>query len=491
MRAGGRPEWRVAILGLVGLTVFTSGLALSYAALHLAYPWDRIDDSLHVADAYRMLHGLGLYRTWGGSSWIYPVFPPAYYGLLGLPTAVAGTSLWPGRLVSAGGLLVAVLASRRTASELGASRPLAWFAAASVLAFPEVMFLVPLVRPDALALGITAGLILAATMWESERSTRLMVAVGALSILLVATKENYSPLVLAVAAAILLRDRRTGLVLIAFTASGILLIFGLADAVSNGDFFKDIAADGRLSLRAFTETTAPVLLRWPHPAVVLAPLYVLYSWGSRRSIRAAELALVGSVFVGLSAVKVGSAAHYWAPFDLVASTLLGPALAWFMRGVRWSGGLVPVAVASVLMVSPVIASAQIVANAYADLGRADRVNRDAADRMRPFAAALLGDRADLSLAAGALPRFDPWVMSEAQVSGRWNAGDLVRSVRRHAFSAIQTSFDVRGEVPEYQGQPAWPPEVASAVRSTYCVSWTAEYPPIYGHAGGVWIYLPC
>jgi hypothetical protein len=461
---------------------------LASAVLVLGFKWElQLGEGINSYFASNVAHGESLYRDWTSLTPYFPVYPPGYY-LAAAPLELFGrNALGPGRVVSLVAFLFAGWASWRIAIRLGCERLEAAVSALGFLSIGLTGVLMFTARPDALAIGLFAGALLAITRWEDERDRTTLIVAIVLTAAGGFVKYNFAPLALAIAIAIWIRDRRSAWIYAGASAGLALVAFALTDVATSGAFLsntRDFSTGYAAS--ALKSVIKGMVLPFPNPLLVVAGIEAVLALLSR-SFRAAHLAWFGGALILLSAVKIGSAANYVAPFAFTSSVLVGPAL---LR-VRLGAGrqvVLGVSVALALLLAPAAYNA---AHAVPDLrdrlNTLDTANQDAATRLEAAPGPVFGDRNDLTIAAGKGPSFDNAAMTLLWQAGKWDTRPLIALIQQRRLGMIEAGFDLNATVPTANGTPAWPTDVIAAARSAYCPAPNASPVP----NGDVWLYVPC
>jgi 4-amino-4-deoxy-L-arabinose transferase-like glycosyltransferase len=482
-------EW-----GLVAVLGLAAAGALAYGLLVLFFGWEWfVGESLNAHFTDRLVADGELYADWTDDRLVFPIYPPGVYLAQAPFEAVFGYELWPGRLISIASFAFAAFAGFRIARRLGCSTAEALVSALGAFTFTVVAAgLVVANRPDALALGLTGAALLAATCWEEERERAVLLLAAATCVALIATKQNFGVIPVAILAAAWLRDRRAAVTFASAVAAGCLLVAGVAELASDGAFLRNMRdfADTGYSSAALRDVVEGALLPYPNPLLVVGALEAGFALSRPRSARSVHWAWLASLAVVLSAAKLGSAANYWLLTIYASAVLTGPAL----QRLRRHAGAAATAVAALLLALTLLPQTLKTledTNAIRDdLSALDDVNTEAAARMAAAGGEVFGDRSDLALAAGGPPSFDaaPFVLLER--SGEWDPGPVAEAVRAGRFETIQSSFDLAADpVPSYQSVPAWPLSVIEAARASYCEVWSTELSS--ATAPGIWLYRPC
>jgi hypothetical protein len=460
-----------------------AAVALVYAVGAIGFEWALYpgeDQNTFFAD--RLANHGELYREWSDAELLFPIYAPLYYVAVAPLSWIAGPELWGGRLVSLISSAVAAALAGLTARRLGANRP---ESVASALAFVTVPFGATVVfnaRPDALALALTAAALLAATVWEDTRSTRSLVGAGTASVALLFTRQNYAPIVLAIAIGVFLRDRRAGSRFALSVLGASLALVVMINLLTEGAFLsnsRDFNAIG-YSLESLGNVLEFVMLPFPDPILVVGAIEAIVALLAWRTARSVVWAWLGALLVLLTAVRIGSADNYVLALGLTSSILLGPALARARQAAGPGIAAVGAGAIALMLLPHTVDAIRELPGRLDDLGRLDRVYDGAVEQIETAPGEKFGDRLDLMLASGNPPGFDPFNYKELAEAGVWDPEPLAERIRSREFGAIQTSFDV-------EAAEGWAPPLFEAIRTHYC--------PVFSepsvHPSGTYIYQPC
>ena len=491
-RTGTDPRWGDRLL--IGVLAVAAATAFAYAVLLILFDWEWfVGESINAHFADRFASGGDLYSDWTQSHLVFPIYPPGVYLAQAPFEAVFGYDLWPGRLISLSAFAFAAFAAYRIARRLDCTPVEALVSALGSFTFTVVSAsLVVASRPDALAVALAAAALLAATRWEAERERGVLVLAALACVALIATKQNFAGIAVAVLIAVWFRERRAAIAFAAGVAGGCLLVVAVTQLLSDGSFLRNMAdfADTGYSTQAFRDVVEGALLPYPNPLLVVGALEAAVALRSPRAARAVHWALAAGVAVVLSAIKLGSAGNYWVLAIFASALLAGPALARLRRPFGPAAAGVAALALALALLPQTVKSVEDTNAIRDDLSALREVNAEAVARISARGGVLFGDRSDLALAAGREPRFDaaPFVLLER--SGEWDPGPVARRVRSRDYATIQSSFDLAVDpVPTYQGVPAWPLSVVEAARERYCETWSTEVSS--ATAPGIWLYSPC
>jgi hypothetical protein len=475
---------RVGAASLPVVLTLSLVVALVYAVNVIVFDWELyVGEQQNVFFANTLANDGRLYFDWSDEQLLFPVYPPGYYVAVAPLSALAGSELWAGRLFSLVCCCLGALAAGLTARKLDANRSEAFVSAIAFLSVPVCMIVMFNARPDSLAVALTGGALLAATHWEDTRG-RLVLWLAALACVgLVLTRPNYGPIVLALGIAFLLRDRSAALRFAAYTAGGTVLVFVLADVLTDGAFVRNMQDFNSIgySWSNLIGVVDTVTLPFLHPVYVVAAVEVAIVLRAWRSAPSAVWAWLASIVVLLTAVRLGAADNYIVPLAFTSSVLMGPALA---RVRRSAGAPAAAAVAfavALLMLPSVVQGVRELPGKLDHLADLDAANQAAVSELTTADGAFLGDRLDLALAAGGGDQIDGFNHPQFAAAGVWDAGPLAERIRAREYALIQTSVDPATPV-------TWTQQLTDAMRASYC----PEFSEIVTFPGqSIWLWRPC
>jgi hypothetical protein len=373
------------------------------------------------------------------------------------------------------------LAAGLTARKLGANRSESVVSSIAFLSLPVSTVLMFNARPDALAIALTGGALLAATSWEETREGRALWLAAAACVAIVFTRPNFAPIPLAIAVGLFLRNRDAALRFAAYTAGGAILLLVIATALTDGAFIRNTRDFNSIgyswaNLRGVVDT---VTLPFPNPIFAIAAVEVAIALRPWRSAPSAAWAWLASVLILLTAVRLGASDNYIFPLAFTSSILLGPALARVRRSVsQGAAGAVAFAVA-LLMLPSAIQAVRLLPSKIDHL--ADTANQAAVRELEASHGPLLGDRLDLSLASGGGLQIDGFNHPQFATSGVWDQEPLAERIEAQEFALIQTSVDPQTSL-------VWTQRLTDALRAAYC--------PMFSEAvvfpgQSIWVLRPC
>ena len=476
----GTARSRAEPLAAASVALLVTALAVAAAAVIVtgsqlvAYHWELPfigSEFINVFHAGRLAGGEGLYVDPGVGTWSFPVYFPGMYALLAPLSWIDGEGpIWLQRLAMLAALTGVAALAAVTARRLGAGIALAVASGLALFAFEPVGYLVAVVRPDVLGLLFAAAAVATVTRWEDERRARWIAIAALLCAATILVRQVYAPIPLALAIAVLVRDRGAGFRLLAGTALAAMLGLAITELASGGGFSAD--------QRAFTDLFALSSLAEAAEAQLLPPnvLYVVGAAGCALGLagsgrRAAHFAWVGAAVACLAAVKVGSSGNYFLPLMWTSAVLVGPTLASVGRRFGPAALTAGAALTAALLIAPVAGAIDRARSFDDGLAPLEDGYAEAVQRIEASPGEVLGDRFDLLLAAGKEPTFEALLLAQIETTGGDTPDDLVAAVAEGRFALLQSSFDLRGTVPAYQELPFWPDSVVSAARERYCELW--------------------
>jgi dolichyl-phosphate-mannose-protein mannosyltransferase len=475
---------RLAAASLPAVLALGLVTAVVYAVHAIGFDWELyVGEQQNAYFANTLANDGRLYFDWNEEALLFPNFPPGFYVAVAPLSAIAGSDLWAGRLMSLLLCALGALAAGLTARKLGANRSESLVSAIAFLSLPVSTILMFNARPDALAIALTGGALLAATSWEETRGRRALWLAAAACVAILFTRPNYAPIALAIAVGIVLRDRNAALRFTAYTAGGAIGLLVLVTVLTDGEFIRnmrDFSSIGS-SWANLLGVVDVVTLPFPNPILAIAAVEVAIALRGWRAAPSAVWAWPASILILLTAVRTGSADNYVFALAFTSSILLGPALARVRRSVsEGAAGAVAFAIALLLLPSAIQAVRQLPSRVD-HLGELDAANRAAVRQLEAAHGSLLGDRLDLSLAAGGGLQIDGFIHPQFATSGVWDQEPLAERIRAQEFALIQTSADPRASV-------VWTPGLTEAMRAAYCPVFS-EVVVFPGQS--IWVSRPC
>jgi hypothetical protein len=489
-----------ALLGAWHVGVFARHSA---QALALPFPLDGLEGTL-LHEAWLLRAGEPLYQPLQPDRFVSSPYPPLHYALLALVASPEGGPhvFFVGRVVSLAAMLVAALALALSAYWLGRSLPVAALAAALWLAFPPVQLWATRIKPDPLALALTALGLLAAIWWRAQTTggrrqatmsltnhVWLFVA-AALFALAFFTKQTAVAAPLATGLALLLdalfalRARRLTLV----DALRPALLFALAYGalIGAGWLGLELATGGQYTFHVWglhrsewwsaallAKFVALLLPSWPLVAVGAGLL--AYGLAQRAAahppLRLPACYLLAAPLTLLGAGETGANHNHLLEVHL-ALTLGGCALA----GALVSGALrarragLAAALASLLALA-LLGQLWALRERPAWYGGEFDLSQTPAryvEFIRSQPGEVLADDVGLLVAAGRTLRYDdPSTMGPAIESGVWDEATLLQEVAARRFSAVLMPFDAERRDIDVTGR--WSPRFIATLREHYRV----------------------
>jgi hypothetical protein len=489
-RRTGPGQVRPSLITRVGAAALPAALSLSllvalvYALHAIAFDWELyVGEQQNAFFASSLANDGRLYFDWREEELLFPVYPPGYYLAVAPLSAIAGSDLWAGRLVSLLCCGLGVLAAGLTASKLGANRRESFVSAIAFLSVPVSTIVMFNARPDGLAIALTGGALLAATQWEQTRGRRALWLAAIACVGLVFTRPNYAPILLALGVALFLRDRNAALRFAAYTAGVGVLALLLADVLTDGAFirnmrdFNSIGYSWANLLGVVDTVTLPLL----HPIYPIAAVEVAIALRTWRYAPSAVWAWLASILILLTALRLGASDNYVVPLAFTSSVLVGPALARVRRSASAAAAAAVAFAVALLILPSVVQSVRLLPDKIDHLAELDATNRAAVRELEAANGLLLGDRLDLSLAAGGGLQIDGFNHPEFAAAGVWDPSPLAERIRAQEFAVIQTSVDPEKPV-------TWTQQLTDALRDSYCPAF-GEVVTFPGQS--IWLWRPC
>jgi Dolichyl-phosphate-mannose-protein mannosyltransferase len=466
----------VLVLGLIAAVV--------YAVHAIGFAWELyVGEQQNAFFANTLANDGRLYFDWSQEELLFPIYPPGFYVAVAPLSAIAGSDLWAGRLMSLVFCGLGAVAAGLTARKLGANRSESLVSSIAFLSLPVSTVLMFNARPDALAIALTGGALLAATSWEETRERRTLWLAAAACVAIVFTRPNFAPIPLAIAVGFFLRDREAALRFAAYTAGGAILLLVIAAALTDGAFIRNTRDFNSIgyswaNLRGVVDS---VTLPFPNPIFAIAAVEVAIALRTWRSAPSAVWAWLASVLILLTGVRLGASDNYIFALAFTSSILLGPALARVRRSVG-QGGAAAVAFAFALLMLPsAIQALRLLPDKIDHLAELDAANKAAVRELEAGHGPLLGDRLDLALASGGGLQIDGFNHPQFATFGVWDQEPLAARIEAQEFALIQTSVDPQTSL-------VWTQRLTEALRAAYCpvFSETVVFP-----GQSIWVLRQC
>lgn len=527
----------LAGLALGGWHVWRFG-AVARAGMAQRGPLDGQEGTL-LHEARLILRGEPLYQPLRPDRVVGAPYPPVHaYALAGAErlahgdapprSAEEGHLFYAGRLISLGAMVAAALLAGLLAWRLGGSALAGLLAAPLLLAAAPAQLWATRIKPDPLALALSAAGLLCAALalerrgaGEGERAQSgppgrpaLLAPAALLCAAASFTKQTYVAAPLAVGLALLLGGAplappgpargwpralaaRWPLLLFAGTyAAAVGLGWALLDRATGGQFTFHVWGlhppewwDGG----RFRRYAGLLLPAWPLAALCAVGLLLLAGPLRVSGRLPGPLRLLAPLYAGLGAATIAGSGtlgshHNHLLEPTLALTVGGCAAAgWLLRG----AGALATPVAGGAAGPPARAPlGALLAVALLLVQGASYVERPAwyggefeqrHEEWRRFAELLasqpgevLSDDIGLLLLAGREPRYDdPATMGPAARSGLWDQGGLIREVEGRRFSLILLHFDAAVQSADSYGR--WSPEFIAALRANYRLLYYDRY----------------
>jgi hypothetical protein len=480
----------LVLAGALALTVWYSMIFAQHSASALArpYPLDGLEGTL-LHEAWLLRSGEPLYQQLQPDRFVSSPYPPLHYALLAAlaPQGVGPHVFFAGRLISLAAMLAAAAAIGALVLRVGRSLPAAALAVGLWLAFPPVQLWATRIKPDPLALALTALGLLAALHWRealarSGRHSRWMLAAASIFALASFTKQTAvaAPLAVCLAcaadAAIATQGGGIRRFLLALRPG---LLFGLlyAGLVAGGWLALELVTSGQYTFHVWglhrSEWWSPQLLAkyvallgpsWP---LALAALALLpNNAGTGRLVLCyalvAPLTLLGA---GETGANHNHLLETQMALTVAGCAAGGHAINSALHG-SWRHRLIAPLLATILL-----AQAWNLRDRPAWYGGEFDLSATP-DRYVAFIwsqpGEVLADDVGLLVAAGRPLRYDdPSTMGPAVSSGVWDESGLLAEVAAQHFSAILLPFDARRTHTDVTGR--WSPEFIATLNQHYQV----------------------
>ncbi len=498
-------EWAgAAALGvlLMALAIHALGVLLDFVAA-VRFPYQLDYGEGIVWHQTTRIPGPDMYRSGDGLPFIVFHYPPVYYLVTRAAAWFAPDMLSAGRLVSAlsalsiGPLVAAlVLTAGRRHGERLKARHLAIAAVAGLLAVclhaVRTWGLVMRVDVLAIALGL-AGVLLAARANGRVPGTVLGLL---LCVAAVYTKQTQLPAGLAVFAVVLLRRPRKALIAGAIALTVALLALAFMQWTTDGGFLRNIAGNNinRLGLQYAIDSLSPERSSAPFMVLMLVAAFVLLLglWKQRapgpRSVAVRQLVLIVRLIdptmaarailvlhFGLASLmlvtllKSGGNFNYLLDWLTVGCVLLGVMLCDLLHNLRRFLIMTAVLILGVMA----LPFRQMPDRApLAEMDRQTALVQRISGATKPVAS----EEMTLLMRAGKPILFEPSIVTELALVGRWDETPLVRMIEARGFEFMITTDNVPG------GSGRRSPAVDAAMR--------AAYPKVERVGPKLWFNLP-
>ena len=430
-------------------------VVISVRMLAFWYPIDPGEGVL-LDEVLRLSRGEGVFAPVTAPPYYLSNYPPLFV-LVQVPFAwLFGAELWYGRLISQLSALVAAAFIGGALFRLTEDRLAAWTGGLTLLAVPLLVFWAQVTRVDLLALALGwAGIFLA----FEPRKRHTAAAVACVVAAGYTRQTAWLPPLLAITAHMLATRgaagrHDAGVFALAVGGAGLALmaLFHVATDGWFGSHVVGVRSDQWISSRLVPGFAyAAVQLTFALPAAVAA--LVLGLIGGRRWGPAAAAYFVAAIAMGALVVKRGSHINYFVELGAATAVLSGLAISlrhqrpWFGRAVmlllalqglwavRVDGTFRPLVTSDLHVLRDRIGQAK------------DPVISDAGLGLIP----LTGHRL----------YFDPYTMTMAEDSGRWDAAPLMRDIRERRVNLIAVLRTREGQF------PFWTPRLIDLVQQTY------------------------
>lgn len=478
------------MLTLAALPLLWKALARLAALLGYPYPHDGLEGTL-LHEARLLRAGEPLYQPLEQLRFVSAPYPPLHPLLLALADRFAGPHVfWSGRLISLIATLCIAALIVLTARRAGGAWLGGLIGAALLLSAPPVLLWATRIKPDMLALLLTAlGLYLATRAIDDPRRSiawRWPVVAGCF-VLAFFTKQTAIAAPLACGLALLIADvraferatppslraragyvgrlpiRRRTLVFGLTYAALALGIWALLDGVTGFQYSAHVWGLHRSEWRStalllkFVELLAPY---WP--AVLLAAALVARALRTGRALVPACYALVAPLTL-LGASETGANHNHLLETLLALALLAGCAAGWMAELLDRRS------LAALLLLGLLggqIALAYQPQQWYLGELAPDDPPARYLTYLRAVPGEVLADDVGLLFAAGRPLRYDdPSTMGPAARSGVWDQSGLLREIAERRFSAILLPLNIERETSDPSGR--WTDEMLAAIRAHY------------------------
>jgi hypothetical protein len=454
VRGAERWRWLPSLaLGALALVVVVETLAVRVPAeVSLNY-----GEGFVQLDAVRSARGEALYGDPGELPWTLHVYTPLYSWLVALLLLDGSSSYIPGRLI--GYLSVLFTAALVVGSGRSRSGPIAWGAGALYLTLPLFIPWGAAVRPDNLAVALSAlGVVIV------DRCSGGRGLFWAIPVFLAAglTKQSVVAGLAAALVSLALREWRTALRFTAIFALATLAIVAGLEVSSGGRFWLHTVGahlDKPFGWERVGSVAASFGLTHAPLGLLAAALCIRLALARKASIYG--LWLVFAALTTISAGKSGSDTNYFLEPVAAVIFLAAQELRWPDPGAsirrRWAAGLVAM-----------LAIAWAGVNTWLHWRNDEWI----ADSEAEFEAALVewgrtpgpivSDDAGFLLAANEPLYLRPYIMSELARAGDWDQKPLLRALRRREVGLLIVQREPAGVY-----HMRYTPEMRAAIERHY------------------------
>ncbi|MCD6216512.1 glycosyltransferase family 39 protein [bacterium] len=451
---------------------------------YLGYPLALDDGEGHVLNqAILIASGQLPYLPISSPPYIVTNYPPFYaaiaastFGFLDQVQVMSGVTVFPGlivtRLISVlSGLGIAFLIYK-TSIKSNASPDSSAISSLLFLAMPIVYFWFSIGKPDMLAIFLGLfGLYLGIANYD--KGNRIFLSLIPL-VLAVFTKQNEIAPFLAIALFLLIKKDRRLITFIAIYAAFILLITGVLQTASGGEYLSHIItytktqfyANRLYSTWSFFFLNASLLL-------VVAFFSTIRSL-VRREFNMAVFYFVFAFLISLTSGKVGSDLNYFLETIVAAHIILAIFIKdGYRRNLAFSARLIAAGLAFLIALD------------YAFLHDNRRYSYEPNNDDRQYGAILasmikeqqgpiLSEDEAMAAVCGKEVVFNPFIMSELAKEGIWDQTDFVNSIKDKKYDLLILRFKVTD--PNHEDKPGlgghagwdrWTEEMEAAISENY------------------------
>lgn len=422
------------------------------------FSWDDAEPEV-LNQAWRLAQGESLYRGIENPPFVFAAYTPIYYALVGLLLKLTGLSFLPAKLVSFLSALsigwAMVLMSRRW---LGRARDGLWSA--------FFLFLIPAFLYNA-ARSHVQMLAVALSLWSfffflRERRLEALVISPILAVLAFYTKQTQVALPLAMAAYLLVRNRRW---FIPYVATGLIagtLPLLWLQKTTGGYFLYDTVQLAGIAYDA--RQIVPVFLHHAGPLLVFIALAGL---ACRQRFREGRLEPIDFYFVGVLVVTLVSlgriGAHGQYVLELLVVTMVYLLLTFVDLPLRRKDLLVSLQILFLFIYAPLFI---VVEEGLRDMA-CNRAATNIYPLLREGSGPILSQQGSFPLFARGEIYIQLFHFTALSRAGVWDQAALLKAIDAHAFSWVITEFPIEHPVWSADDLERFTPEMAEALRRNY------------------------
>jgi hypothetical protein len=479
-------------------------------------------EGLLLSDTTLLISGATIYTPIDEPPYTVANYPPVYHAITALARLLLRDTLAAGRSVSVASTLLMTLGIGllvwRAGHDVrdGPARGLA--AAAGALTFLGIGYVYYwglLMRVDMLANLLAFGGLLVFVRWAGN--PRKVYWCVPLFVLALYTRQSTVAAAAACLVVALIARPRLGVRLLAAMAAGALVLFGLLDTVTHGQFYLHTVSftTGSYSWHRTHRLLSDILKAYPvyltlGSASAISLIRAAWPTVASRQSRADaggafpaplrwERPVLGvyvltAFLVGLTSGKEGAYYNYFIELTAAMCASLGVLLtrpfaapgtgARRSTGRRLAASALRVGLPALVLAQVALSLGSTGKNWFRHPGRPDPFNTVAErllalELVKQASGPVLCEDTTLPVRAGKRVEYQPFAMTQLAYRGRWDQSKLLRRIDSGDFALIVLNYDL------YTGSPFgyqhFTPEMMSAIRARY---------RLRAALGGYWVYEP-